>query len=304
MADERVAPTPEISADFPFEPRFVEVHGSRMHYVDEGEGDPVLFLHGNPTSSYLWRNVLPHVKPLARVIAPDLIGMGRSDKPDITYRFFDHSRYLEGFIEALGLENLTLVLHDWGAGLGLHYARRHQGNVQGLAFMEGVLRPLSWRQMPAAFRVIFRLLRAPLVGWLLIVAGNLFVRRLLPQAIVRPLRPEEKARYAEPFRTWASRRPVRRWPLEIPIDGHPAEVHEAVAAVSRWLPGTEIPKLFLHARPGAINPRPMVEWVKGSFEHTRVVEIGKGLHYIQEDQPHTIGAELAAWYRELGARGS
>ena len=140
--------TQEISAAFPFQSKFVEVHGSKMHYVEEGAGDPVLFLHGNPTSSYLWRNVIPHVSPLARCIALDLIGMGKSDKPDLEYRFVEHSRYVDGFIEALGLRNITFVIHDWGSALGFHYARRHEENVKGLAFMEAIVRTLTWDEWP------------------------------------------------------------------------------------------------------------------------------------------------------------
>ena len=142
MVDDDSTISAEISADFPFSPNCVDVGGSRMHYVDEGEGDPILFLHGNPTSSYLWRNIIPHTAPLGRCLAPDLIGMGKSDKPDIDYGFFDHVKYIEGFIEALGLKNITLVVHDWGSALGFHYARRHEGNVKGLAFMEAILGPV------------------------------------------------------------------------------------------------------------------------------------------------------------------
>ncbi|MFQ5792030.1 MAG: haloalkane dehalogenase, partial [Acidobacteriota bacterium] len=252
------APQPQISPAFPFESHFVEVHGSRIHYVDEGGGDPVLFLHGNPTSSYLWRNILPHVTPMARAIAPDLIGMGRSDKPDIRYRFFDHSRYVEGFIEALGLENMTLVVHDWGSALGFHYARRHKSNVKGLAFMEAILRPVAWNEFPGGFKMGFKLFRTPVAGWLLIVAMNVFVRQILPKATARKLTGEEMEHYAAPFPTFASRRPVLQWPREIPIEGRPADVHEAVEAYSRWLLESELPKLFFHASPGGLNPRPMV----------------------------------------------
>lgn len=190
--------TTEISAEFPFESRYVEVEGCRMHYVDEGEGDPVLFLHGNPTSSYLWRNVIPHMTAFARAIAPDLAGMGRSDKPDIPYRFFDHSRYVEGFIAALGLENVSLVIHDWGSALGFHYARRHEDNLRGIAFMEAILRPVRWADFPKDLKLGFKLFRTPGVVWAMISAGNVFVDKILPQAIVRRLSSEEMARYREP----------------------------------------------------------------------------------------------------------
>jgi len=293
----------EISPEFPFESRFVEVLGSRMHYVDEGEGNPILFLHGNPTSSYLWRNVIPHVTPFARAIAPDLIGMGRSEKlsgkPKPAYRFFDHVLYLEGFIEALGLRNVTLVLHDWGSALGFHYARRHEENVRGLVFMEAILRPWRWSEFPAGWKTVFRLFRTPGPGELLILGLNLFVRGVLPTATVRKLSPEELARYAEPYPTIASRRPVLRWPREIPINGRPAQVHEAVDAYGRWLEETRLPKLLLHARPGGIIDAAEVEKLRGSLPNLTLVDIGPGIHYVQEDNPHGIGEAIAEWWRRL-----
>ena len=144
--------TQKISVDFPYQSHYISVHGSKIHYIDKGEGDPILFLHGNPTSSYLWRNIIPHLTSLGRCIAPDLIGMGKSDKPDIEYRFFDHVKYIEGFIEQMGLKNLTLVIHDWGSGLGFHYAMGHENNVKGIAFMEAILMPISWDQFPEEMR--------------------------------------------------------------------------------------------------------------------------------------------------------
>ncbi len=171
----------EISAAFPYESKFQEVHGSKMHYVEEGAGDPVLFLHGNPTSSYLWRNVIPHVSPMARCIALDLIGMGKSDKPDLEYRFVDHSKYVEGFIEALGLRNITFVIHDWGSALGFHYARRHEDNTKGLTFMEAIVRPLTWDEFPEQVRQMFQSFRTPEVGENMLINQNMFVEALLPR---------------------------------------------------------------------------------------------------------------------------
>lgn len=288
-----------IAADFPFESRFVEVHGSRMHYVDEGSGAPVLFLHGNPTSSYLWRNVIPHVAPVARAIAPDLVGMGRSEKPDIPYRFFDHVKYVEGFIEMLGLENVTLVVHDWGSALGFHYARRHEANVRGLAFMEAFLRPVRWSDFPPRYRLGFRLFRTTGIGWVLVSALNLFVNRVVPDTVVRDLSPEEMARYREPFLTAASRKPVLQWPREIPIEGHPADVHEAVGAYRRWLEETSLPKLFFHAGPGAICPEPVVTWAKERFQSLETFDLGAGIHFLQEDHPHEIGEAIRSWVSRL-----
>ncbi|MEL6147991.1 MAG: haloalkane dehalogenase, partial [Chloroflexota bacterium] len=188
-----------ISTDFPFESRFVDVHGSKMHYVDVGEGAPVLFLHGNPTSSYLWRNIIPHMSDHARCIAPDLIGMGKSDKPDIPYRFDDHYRYITGFIEALDLTNITLVIHDWGSALGFHYAMQHEDNVKGVAFMEAIVRPMSWSDFPGPFSLIFRMFRTPGVGEIINGRLNFFVTQLVPNSIVRPLTDVERIRYGEPY---------------------------------------------------------------------------------------------------------
>jgi haloalkane dehalogenase len=293
--------TAEISSEFPFESRFLEVNGSRMHYIDEGEGDPILFLHGNPTSSYLWRNVIPHLTPHGRTIALDLIGMGKSDKPDIEYRFFDHVRYAEGFIEALGLENVTLVIHDWGSGLGFHYASRHEDNVKGIAFMEAILTPLpSWDQFPADARETFQAFRTPDVGWEMIVTRNVFLEQVLPGAIVRTLTEAEMDRYREPYLQPAARKPVWRWPNELPIEGEPADVVAAVAAYNAWLQQTELPKLLFHATPGAILPAPMVEWSRTHLTNLEIVDLGAGIHFLQEDHPHEIGQKLSEWYRTLG----
>ncbi len=288
-----------ISPDFPFESKYVSVHGSRMHYIEEGSGDPVLFLHGNPTSSYLWRNIIPHVMPFARCIAPDLIGMGRSDKPDIPYRFFDHYRYLEGFIKSLDLKNLTLVIHDWGSALGFHYAMNNAENVRGIAFMEAIVRPSRWKDFPAGFKIAFKMMRAPFIGWLMISVLNVFVEKILPASIIRKLTPEEMNRYREPFPTVKSRRPERQWPREIPIDGKPADVHQAVADNLEKLKKSQIPKLFFHCRPGAIISPVQAEWIRENIPNLKSVDLGKGLHYLQEDHPHLIGEEIAAWYRTL-----
>lgn len=288
-----------ISAEFPFSAKFIEVHGARMHYIDEGAGEPVLFLHGNPTSSYLWRNIIPHLTPHARCIAPDLIGMGKSDKPDIGYRFFDHVKYVEGFIDALALCNFTLVLHDWGSALGFYYAMRHEANVKGIAFMEAIVRPAHWAEFPREFKVGFKLMRAPGIGWLMISVMNVFLKQIMSKSIIRTLADTEKQAYAAPFPTVGSRRPVRQWPREIPIDGTPADVHEAVSAYSEWLKTASMPKLLLAATPGAILPRRVREWCEQNLNALEVADIGPGLHYVQEDNPHGIGEALAAWYQRL-----
>lgn len=291
--------TKAISATFPFNSKFVDVEGQRIHYVEAGEGDPILFLHGNPTSAYLWRNIIPYAAEGGRAIAMDLIGMGKSAKPDIAYRFSDHVRFVDGFIEALKLKNITLVVHDWGSGLGFHYARRHPENVKAIAFLEAIIRPIAWSDFPPNFKMGFRLMRTPGIGWLMISGLNFFVNKVLPSAIVRTLSDEEMAHYREPFPTPRSRRPIRQWPREIPIEGHPADVHEAVSAYHAWLQETETPMLLFHAEPGGLITEPDVAWCREHIKNLSAVSIGPGAHYLQEDNPHLIGAELAAWTKGL-----
>ena len=285
-----------ISADFPFASHYVDVHGSKMHYIDEGKGDPILFLHGNPTSSYLWRNIIPYLSPHGRCIAPDLIGMGKSDKPPLHYRFFDHVKYIDGFIDALGLQNITLVIHDWGSGIGFHYAHRYEKNIKAIAFMESMLHPIKWDDFPMDFKIGFKLMRMPFVGWLMISVMNVFVKKILPQATPRQLSKEEKRRYAEPFPTISSRRPVRQWPLEIPIEGSPRDVHDVISAYNKWLQKTEIPKLLFHATPGGLIVAKDVAWCNKNMKNLTTVDIGEGLHFVQEDNPHAIGEALSKWY--------
>jgi haloalkane dehalogenase len=290
----------DISSDFPYKSNYIEVHGSRIHYIDEGVGKPILFLHGNPTSSYIWRNVLPHVVPLARCIALDLIGMGKSDKPDLEYRFFDHQKFVEGFIDRMGLKNVTLVLHDWGSALGLHYAMRHEGNVKALAFMEAILLPVpSWDMFHPDHRDIFKGFRSPDVGWDMIVNKNMFVEQILPEATVRKLRDKEMNHYREPFVEPSSRKPVWRWPNELPIEGEPADVVAVVESYNRWLQQTVLPKLLFYGTPGVLITAPVLDWCKQNLRHLKTVDIGPGLHYLPEDNPHLIGSELAHWYKSL-----
>ncbi len=286
----------EISAEFPFESRFIEVHGSRIHYVEQGSGDPLLFLHGNPTSSYLWRNILPYGAKVGRAIAMDLIGMGRSDKPDIDYRFVDHVPYVEGFIEAMGLRNITFVVHDWGSGLGFHYASRNESNVKGLAFMEAIL--ISRAEGPPAGSP-FANFRTEGVGWELIVDQNVFVEQILPGAVVRGVTEAEMTRYREPYLDPPSRKPLWRWPNELPMGGQPKDVVAIVDAYNAWLQRSELPKLLFYGEPGAIINAEMLEWCKAHLKNLKTVSIGPGRHYLQEDNPHLIGRELEAWYRTL-----
>jgi haloalkane dehalogenase len=291
--------TPIISSDFPFESHYLEVDGSNIHYIDDGKGDPILFLHGNPTSSYLWRNIMPHLTSCGRCIAPDLIGMGKSDKPDIDYRFVDHAKYVEGFIKKMNLKNITFVIHDWGSALGFCYAMSHPENVKGIAFMEAILKTSTWDDFTKDFKMGFKLFRTPFVGWLMIAIMNMFVKQILPKAVVRSLTDEERKHYQAPFRKIKDRKPVWRWPNEIPIDGKPPDVTNIVNEYNKKLQESGIPKLLFFAHPGGIIDSKMVEWCQKNLKNLTTKDIGKGIHYLQEDNPHLIGSELAEWYKNL-----
>ncbi len=291
--------TKTISADFPFESKYAEIHGSKIHYIDEGSGDPILFLHGNPTSCYLWRNIIPYLIPQGRCIALDLIGMGKSDKPDLDYRFFDHSKYVEGFIDKLDLSNITLVIHDWGSGLGFHYAMKHESKIKGIAFMEALIKPMQWEDFPSGFRIGFKLFRTAGIGWFMISVMNMFVNQILPQSIVRKLSTEEKDYYGNPYKTVKSRKPVRQWPCEIPIDGQPSDMYEVISNYNQKLQESELPKLLFYATPGGIIDSKTVDWCQQNLKNLKLIDIGAGIHFLQEDNPDLIGAELANWYQDL-----
>lgn len=274
------------------------INGLDMAYVDTGRGEPIVFLHGNPTSSYLWRNVIPHVSDAYRCIAPDLIGMGDSAKlrdsgPD-SYRFVEHREYLDGLLDALDLgEDVTLVIHDWGSGLGFDWANRHRGSVAGIAYMEAIVQPASWESWPEAARGIFEALRSP-AGEEIVLEKNVFVERILPAAVLGGLDDEAMAEYKRPFaEPGESRRPTLTWPREIPIDGSPADVHQIVSAYAEWMAENEIPKLFINADPGSIlrgGPRRFCRtW------HNQVEVTVSGDHFIQEDSPHEIGEAIRSW---------
>ena len=290
---------PDISADFPYESQYVSVLGSRIHYIEQGTGDPILLLHGNPTWSYLWRNIIPHLSPFGRCIAPDLIGYGRSGKPDIEYRWFDHVRYLDEFIETMGLRDITLVVHDHGSGLGFDYSMRHPDNVRGIAFFEAIVRPFPWDQFSSPeFRDLFRKFRSGGVGgqgWELLVEQNMFIEQLLPQAAGRPLTEKEMRFYREPFPRRETRIPIWRLARETPIGGEPPDVWDAASAFSKKLQKSKHPKLMLYATPGALLTPENVEWCKRNIKNLESVYIGPGLHFLQESSPHRIGREIARW---------
>ncbi len=298
----KLPPAP-IAAQFPFESRYVRVLQSSMHYVEKGSGDPIVFIHGNPTSSYLWRNVIPHVSDHGRAIAVDLIGMGKSDKPRIAYTFDEHYKYVEGFIEALGLRNVTLVVHDWGATLGFEYARRNPLNVKAIAFMEGVLPPAfpqpSFEAMGEEMGNMFRAFKDPVAGSKLVVENNIFIERVLPGFVNRTLTAAEMDFYRAPWRDPQTRLPMLAWPREIPIAGEPASTRATLERINALMERTDVPMLLLYAEPGVVVPPSAVPWYTQRIRHLETRYVGRGFHFIQEDQPDAIGRSLADWVRRV-----
>jgi len=294
-----------ISATFPFQKQRRRVLGSEMAYVEVGTGDPIVLLHGNPTSSYLWRNVLPHLQPRGRCIAPDLIGMGDSDKllnsgPG-SYRFVEHRRYLDALLDALDVrERVTLVIHDWGSALGFDWANRHREAVRGIAFMEAIVRPQSWDHWDKInMRSALQALRSE-AGEQMILRDNFFIEKILPGAILRSLSAEEMAQYRRPFAApGEGRRPTLTWPRQIPIDGEPPDVAEIVAASAAWLSTSRMPKLFFRAEPGAILANDTdLAFIRGLPALTEAKVAGR--HFVQEDSPAEIGRAIAGWMGTLG----
>ncbi len=292
-----------ISAEFPYESQFVEVLGSNMHYIDIGEGDPIVFLHGNPTSSYLWRNVIPFVKEQGRVIAVDNIGFGKSDKPDIDYQFQTHYEYIEAFIAILDLRNVTLVIHDWGSILGLNYARLNEGNVKAVAFMEALVPPafpLDSIEGLGDFADLFRQFRDPELGPEVLIEQNMFIEGILANdPVTRSFSAEELDAYRMPFIEKEARFPIYVWPNELPIAGEPARNVEVIASIADWLQVSNTPKLLLYASPGAVIPPAAVPWMTANYNNLEAVFIGYGRHFVQEDSPEAIGRNIAQWLQRI-----
>lgn len=284
-----------ISAEDPHPRKRVAVEDSEMSYVDTGGDGPIaVFLHGNPTSSYLWRNVIQEVAPVARCLAPDLVGMGDSGESSSGYRFVDHRRYLDAWFDAVvGDRPVFLVIHDWGSALGFHWAQRHADQVKGIAYMEAIVRPLeSWDDWAEAARKIFQAIRSP-AGEEIILQKNVFIERILPSSIMRTLSDAEMSRYRARFtEPGESRRPTLTWPRQIPIGGDPKDVHDIVDAYSTWLQSSESPpKLFINADPGIILIGPQREFARRLPRQEEITV--KGLHFIQEDSPSEIGEAVA-----------
>ncbi|MED5338547.1 MAG: haloalkane dehalogenase [Pseudomonadota bacterium] len=282
--------------------KHLTVMGKSMAYCEMGEGDPILFLHGNPTSSYLWRNIMPFAADLGRCLAPDLIGMGDSDKLDNpgpeSYRFVEHRAYLDAWIEAVGMtDNVTLVIHDWGSALGFDWARRNADRVKAIAYMEGIVRPVLWEEWNQQSRPVFEGFRSE-AGEAMVLRKNVFVEKVLPGSVLRGLTEAEMTVYRRPFLTpGEDRRPTLSWPRQIPLAGEPREVVDIVQEYADWMATNDLPKLFVNAEPGAILVGAQREFCRGWKNQTEVTV--RGSHFIQEDSPTEIGEALHAWLSAL-----
>jgi haloalkane dehalogenase len=271
---------------------------STMFYREVGTGTPLVFLHGNPTSSYLWRHILPAVSASGRCLAPDLIGMGESGKPEIAYTFDDHARYLDAWIDALGLDRVVLIGHDWGGALAFDWAARHSGRVRGIAFTETIVKPMSWAEFPAAARPLFESMRTPGVGESMVLEQNAFIQQALPRTTARGLSDEDLAVYGQPYPTRQSRAPLLQWPRAMPLDGQPADVVARIGAYDEWLATSpDVPKLLLTFEPGPgtmMGPQ-IIDWCAAHVSALEIQAHGLAGHHTPEDQPEAIAASLIAW---------
>ena len=291
-------------SDAPFaEKKFMTVNGRRMAYIDEGEGDAIVFSHGNPTSSYLWRNIMPACRGLGRLVACDLIGQGDSDKlPDSgpgSYDYFEQRSFMHTLWDQLDLgSNVMFVLHDWGSALGFDYASKHADRVQGIAYMESIVMPLEWSDFSASMRPAFEAMRSA-AGDAMVLKENAFVEQVLFGSIDRPLSDAVKAEYRRPFlNPGEDRRPTLSWPRQIPIAGEPSDVFEVVKGYSQWLATSSTPKLYFHATPGVIDSSPNQVAFCRTFFNQRELEV-EGAHFIPEEAPEVVAPAVAAFVRRL-----
>lgn len=291
-----------ISAEMPYTKKYAQISGRRMAYVEVGQGDPIVFLHGNPTSSYLWRNIIPYLEDQGRCIAPDLIGQGDSEKLPNTgsdsYTLVEHQEYVNALLEQLDVhENVTFVMHDWGSALGFHWTNTHRDAVRGLAYWEAFVQTFTWESFPDHYEEMFRRLRSP-EGERMVLDDNFFVEVVMPHSIVRDLSDAEREEYARPWvEPGETRRPMLTWPRQIPIDGEPADVVEIVEAYLEWIPHAKIPKLLVYGdqEAGLITEKVVREQMNDWANQT-VVKV-TGIHYLTEDSPHEIGQALSEWYK-------
>jgi haloalkane dehalogenase len=287
----------KIGATDPHPRKSVPVLDTVMSYVDTGSGDPIVFLHGNPTCTYLWRNIIPYVGDCGRCLAPDLVGMGQSGKsPTRAYRFVDHARYLDAWFSALDLNNIVLILHDWGSALGFYWAFRHREKVRAIAYMEAIVQPRRWEDFPVGRDAMFRALRSD-QGEHMVLDENFFIEVVLPKSIIRKLTAEEMAAYRAPYQNREARLPTLVWPRELPIDGAPADVVEIVNHYGEWLSGSRLPKLFISAEPGAVLIGRGRDFCR-SWPNQREVTV-EGSHFIHEDSPNKIGVAIREFVKEL-----
>jgi haloalkane dehalogenase len=294
------SPASVIPADFPFESKFVDVLGSKIHYVEQGEGNPILFLHGIPTWSYLWRNIIPALTPYGRCIAPDLIGMGKSDKPDIPYRVFDHIRYFENFIQALGLTNITLVVHGWGSVIGLDYAMRNPTHIKALAFLESHLRLVThWDEVSLPAQELLAEMKTKGNSYQAIVEENFLLKRAFPACVLRKLSEQELAYYHAPFSTLESRKLLWRCMQDLPLLNGPQDVKELIIRYTERLKKSSHPKLLMYAMPGFITPMSSVDWARRHLTNISFADVGEAFHCPQETNPQGVCEALAGWYRKL-----
>ena len=291
-----------LSETMSYEKKFASVKGKQIAYVEEGSGDPIVLLHGNPTSSFLWRNVIPELVESGRVIVPDLIGQGDSEKLPASegperYSLEVAYSYVDGLLESIGAnENVTLVIHDWGTGVGFLWAMRHPAAVKGVAYMEGIVKPVSWRDWPESAVGIFKGFRSD-KGEDLILNRNMFIEGVLPSSVIRPLSDTEMDAYRAPHLETHDRQPLLNWPRQIPIEGEPEDVVALVNEYGAFMAASDIPKLFINADPGSILVGAQREFCR-SWPNQQEVTV-KGLHFIQEDSPVEIGQAVANWLKAL-----
>lgn len=287
----------QVRADFPYASHYVEVKGSKMHFAAGGKGDTILFLHGQPTWSYLWRNIMPELEKNGQVIALDLIGYGKSDKPDIGYEMTDHIEYVEAFIEKLGLKNVTLVIHDWGSFIGFNYAMNHPENVKGIAFMESMLLPIPGYDAfdPDTKDFFVNLRSSQAAAEEMMVDKNMFIEGVMPAMIKRKLTEDEHNAYREPWLKPADRKILTKFPQNLVIGGEPKSIYALQMAYMEKLQKSEMPKLMIEVMPGVIMPEKLTSWAKDNLPNLTAVNVGEGFHYIQEDHPHEIGRAISEW---------
>ena len=292
-----------LSENMAYSKKFKQVNGKQLAYVDEGTGDSIVLLHGNPTSSYLWRNVIPELTNSGRVIVPDLIGQGDSEKIAASegsdrYSFHVAYEYLAGLLDALNInQNVTLVIHDWGTGLGFHWANLHKDAVKAIAYMEGFVTPLTWQDWPEGAQGVFKGMRSE-KGEELVLNRNAFIEKILPSSVIRPLSEIEMEHYRAPFKTPEDRQPTLNWPRTLPINGEPADIVALISDYANWLEkDASVPKLFINAEPGSVLVGRQREYCRTWPNQSEVTV--KGLHFIQEDSPVEIGQAVAQWLKEL-----